>query len=58
MIVHEIKTKKKKIFIVRFLIYNLLEKSKSFLGGITKIYHAVSPHGLRKQIHFQQSKFG
>ena len=35
-----------------FLIYNLLKKSKSVLGGITKIYHAVSWHCLGKQIHF------
>ena len=35
-----------------FFIYNLLKKSKSFYGGINKIYHAVSRHDLGKQIHF------
>ena len=51
MVVHEIITINK-IFNVRFFIDNLLQKSKSFYGVITKRYHAVSGQGLGKQIHF------
>ena len=32
-----------------FRMYNLLPKSKSYFGGITKIYHTVSCYGLGKQ---------
>ena len=42
MIVHEIKNKHLRDSMSEFLIHLNLKKSQSFLGGITKIYNAVS----------------
>ena len=39
-----------------FFIYNLLQKSKSFYGGITKIYHAVSSMAWKNKYIFTFSR--
>ena len=44
------KQKKLRFSMSDLLIFNLLKKSKSYFGGFTKIYHAVSCYSSGKQI--------